>query len=765
MANVSLGGLDTTAQKPKRRGHKRNVSGFSTSGGMDGLLTEAIEVSEPIAPVENPHAVLKRTKSMNTSDLVGGFLEPRIIRQVEDEDDIVEITNHLASRRVSISSAPGDDDYGISSIVGGDFQYSGAHSTSNNSSSSHHAENNLFGGLSEESSSYLQSMNDGDLQQKSNSHRTGQHHGHQQHHLQHEQHQHPPHYHHHLNQDQQQEQQQHHHNHQHLEPQQQRQGDIRQSFSGGKSSQRQQQQINPVLAKGSPSNDELRKHLKREVFPNTDIDGWSMAEDMNLRIVVESLGDKNWGNVAQFLRCSRTASECEARWAMCVDANLNKKGTWTSGEDERLVTLYKTKDRNWGEIAGIIPGRSAKQCRERWCYNLDPAINKTPWKPEEDSVLMSAQSSIGNKWAQIAAMLPGRTENAVKTRFKSINRAIKRMWTPEQDQLIVSLHQEHGSRWDQIAEHIPGRTKNAVKTRYRQLIKNQGNPETVPEGSPNQILQRADSSFDLNPIKGKSKASASPASKKEMAMSQLDGRTQNKPYNREGSEMFSSMGNGPSGYGFAVPESASHVPAHLRSRSMPTSGFPDMYSMGANGQPGRQQQHHLSNNSASTSSNSSSSSSSSGNIKREAFVKSEISGGDLSVKRKGNGDYFNSEGPGSDMFATLDPYSASNAGAFSHQAQQQLRPSLHQRHTSHDASMSSSYFSMGQSSTNSSRRPGRRSFQRANTAIYTHDNREMESHQNEIAMDFLRESGAAMFGDGQDASDMTEFLDLWNSET
>jgi hypothetical protein len=66
------------------------------------------------------------------------------------------------------------------------------------------------------------------------------------------------------------------------------------------------------------------------------------------------------------------------------------------------------------------------QCRERWCYNLDPSINKNAWTAQEDAVLMKEQAERGNRWAYIATMLPGRTENAVKTRFKSIMRAKKR---------------------------------------------------------------------------------------------------------------------------------------------------------------------------------------------------------------------------------------------------------------------------------------------------------------------------------------------------
>ena len=99
-----------------------------------------------------------------------------------------------------------------------------------------------------------------------------------------------------------------------------------------------------------------------------------------------------------------------------------RSGAWTAAEDVRLSALVgrQSSAQRWGEIASLISGRTAKQCRERWCYNLDPAISRATWQPAEDMTLIRAQATGGNRWAQIANMLPGRSENAVKTRFKSI---------------------------------------------------------------------------------------------------------------------------------------------------------------------------------------------------------------------------------------------------------------------------------------------------------------------------------------------------------
>ena len=51
----------------------------------------------------------------------------------------------------------------------------------------------------------------------------------------------------------------------------------------------------------------------------------------------------------------------------------------------RLVHMHGT--RSWTLVAQHLPGRTGKQCRERWHNHLDPSINKGPWSEEEDRVL------------------------------------------------------------------------------------------------------------------------------------------------------------------------------------------------------------------------------------------------------------------------------------------------------------------------------------------------------------------------------------------
>ncbi|XP_062223553.1 transcription factor MYB3R-4-like isoform X2 [Phragmites australis] len=95
--------------------------------------------------------------------------------------------------------------------------------------------------------------------------------------------------------------------------------------------------------------------------------------------------------------------------------SFKRRHTWSQEENDiliQMVNLYCPK--NWSTVARAVPGRSRYQCRDRWTFYLNPAVNNQAWSEQEEIKLIHAHQIHGNKWSEMAKLFPGRTGKAIK---------------------------------------------------------------------------------------------------------------------------------------------------------------------------------------------------------------------------------------------------------------------------------------------------------------------------------------------------------------
>jgi len=86
-----------------------------------------------------------------------------------------------------------------------------------------------------------------------------------------------------------------------------------------------------------------------------------------------------------------------------VDSNCRSFG----GEGAQLKAQRKTVPREVSVNHGW-PRLFLLDEFNRWHNHLDPMVRKSPWNESEEFVFIEAHKLHGNKWAEIAKMIPGR---------------------------------------------------------------------------------------------------------------------------------------------------------------------------------------------------------------------------------------------------------------------------------------------------------------------------------------------------------------------
>ncbi|PIN17062.1 Transcription factor, Myb superfamily [Handroanthus impetiginosus] len=174
------------------------------------------------------------------------------------------------------------------------------------------------------------------------------------------------------------------------------------------------------------------------------------------------------------------------RHSCCYKQKL-RKGLWSPEEDEKLINhITRYGHGCWSSVpklAGLQ--RCGKSCRLRWINYLRPDLKRGTFSQEEENLIIELHAQLGNRWSQIAAQLPGRTDNEIKNLWNSsIKKKLRQKGIdPNTHKPLSEVENE-----DQKAST---NTKNIEKTSSSENSNNLG----LAAEKPNPILENSCSNF------------------------------------------------------------------------------------------------------------------------------------------------------------------------------------------------------------------------------------------------------------------------------
>lgn len=112
----------------------------------------------------------------------------------------------------------------------------------------------------------------------------------------------------------------------------------------------------------------------------------------------------------------------------------SKRVKFSKEEDDILqhqVAIYGA--RKWNQIALALPGRTSRQCRDRFMNYLNDSLTNGPWTVEEDKALEKLYIKFGPQWSLIRTYFTGRSANNIKNRWNThFSHKIRTYWTKKQ---------------------------------------------------------------------------------------------------------------------------------------------------------------------------------------------------------------------------------------------------------------------------------------------------------------------------------------------
>ena len=155
--------------------------------------------------------------------------------------------------------------------------------------------------------------------------------------------------------------------------------------------------------------------------------------------------------------------------------NVQERKEWSFEEDAIILARVTHFGCRWRRIAAELTGRSDDAVRNRW-KRLRDGFPDNPPAPVQKShrraaVLGETQSAFQSNHTNYYTSQKGATSAMVTgTRATGIRvRPERPSWTRTEDAIIVRSVADLGHQWHRIASRFPGRTSHAIRNRFHRL--------------------------------------------------------------------------------------------------------------------------------------------------------------------------------------------------------------------------------------------------------------------------------------------------------
>lgn len=186
-----------------------------------------------------------------------------------------------------------------------------------------------------------------------------------------------------------------------------------------------------------------------------------------------------WTRVAASIGGDRTNRSCRQRYMVQLKEG-RRRGRFSKQEDKEILELNAKMPGDYAEIArAMSTNRSSSAIRDRLMYRLDPHISWTSFTEEEDDILRRHMTNDPGNWRAAARALPGRTTKQCMDRwFVLMPGKTSGAWTAEEDSQLCEIYNalllERGQNnfsYGDVAQKMGTRNRKQCYTRHKVLLR------------------------------------------------------------------------------------------------------------------------------------------------------------------------------------------------------------------------------------------------------------------------------------------------------